>query len=103
MQNRASRTDQQRPHDRFELLAYVVDFARELLKDTAMSLRLYGLLLVLALSIGLLFRVVTMLTLLLRWHTALAAGTPAAIVVVPVASWFIQRIKRALSSRRGRR
>lgn len=100
MQKAASRADRYRPRNRFELLAYVVDFAQELLKDTAMSLRLYGLVLVLALSAGLVFGAVAVTVLLLRRHAVLAAGTSAAVFVVPVASWSVRRISRALSSRR---
>lgn len=95
-----SRSDRYRPRNRFELLAYVVDFVRELLADTAMSLRLYGLVFVLALSAVLVFHAAAVTVLLLRWHVALAAGTSAAVFVVPVASWSVRRIKRVLSSRR---
>lgn len=102
MSKRTSRADQHHPHNRFELLAYVVDFARELLKDTAMSLRLYGLVLVLALSAGLVFRAVAVTVLLLRWHAVMAVGTSAAVVIVPGVSWSVRRIRRALSSRRAR-
>ena len=102
MQKIAGRADRYRPRNRFELLAYVVDFARELLKDTAMSLRLYGLVLVLALSAGLVFRAVAVTMLLLRWHAVLVAGPSEAVFVVPVAIWSVRRIRHALSSRRAR-
>jgi hypothetical protein len=73
-----------------------------LLEDTAMSLRLYGLVLVLALSAGLVFGAVVVTLPLLRWHAVLAAGTSAAVFVVPVASLSVSRIRRILSSRRAR-
>jgi hypothetical protein len=103
MRKEAPGAEPSRPHDRFELLAYIVDFVRELLKDTAMSLRLYGLVLILGLSAGLVVRAVAVMVLLLRWHVVLATGTSAAVVIVPVASWSIRWIRRSLSSRRQRR
>lgn len=102
MQEGTSRADRYRPRDRLDLFAYIVDFARELLKDTAMSLRLYGLVLVLALSAGLVFGTVAVAMLLLRWHAVLAVGTSVAVFIVPVASWSVRRIRRVHSSRRAR-
>jgi len=100
MHEGASRADRYHPRNRLDLLAYIVDFARELLKDTAMSLRLYGLVIVLALSAGLVFGAVAVTMLLLRWHAILAVGTSAAVFAVPAVSWSVRRIRRALPSRR---
>lgn len=99
MMKEVNRANHPCPQDRFELFAYIVDFARELLEDTAMSLRLYGLVLVLAFSIGLLLAAV--IGSLLQWHAV--AGTSAALFVIPLANWCIQRIKQFLSSRGNRR
>jgi hypothetical protein len=91
-----------RPHDRIELLAYLVDFARELLNDTSMSLRLYGLVIVVTLSCGLTLGVVGSIVLLLSGAPALATGTSAAVATVPIAIWSARRTWRCLTSRRER-
>jgi hypothetical protein len=89
-----------RPHDRFELLAYLVDFARELLNDTSMSLRLCGLVIVVMLSSGLTLGLVGAMVLLLSGDPAVATGASAAVATVPVAIWSARRAWQFLTSRR---